>query len=120
MAWADPGDGRACKYVVAPWLNGWRVTCGDAREADFRGIEEAIDFACGLARERAYAGIVGIVVVEAGVKELHCFTPAPTARAPRLRLVATHGSARCATSEIPSNPPTTGSWRSAGGPGGAS
>jgi hypothetical protein len=93
MSWADPGDGRACKYVVAPWLNGWRVTCGDAKKGDFTGVEEAVAFACGLARERAYAGTVGIVVVEASVKELHCFTPGPGARPPagRLRLIAMQG-----------------------------
>lgn len=94
MAWADPGDASARKYVVARWLSGWRVTLDDAKEGDFTGVEEAIAFACGLARERAHAGIVGIVVVEASVRELHCYTPAPTARAPspRLRLIATQGS----------------------------
>ena len=95
MAWADPGDASARKYVVARWLSGWRVTLDDARQGDFSDMETAIHFACGLARERAYAGVVGIVVVEAGVKELHCFTPDAAARspAPRLRLVATGGSA---------------------------
>ena len=95
MAWADPGDASACKYVVARWLHGWRVTRDDAKEGDFVGFEEAIDFACSLARERAYAGIVAIVVVEAGVKELHCFTPSPAGRTParRLRLVTTEGAA---------------------------
>ena len=95
MAWADPGDANACKYVVAKWLSGWRVTRDDVREADFAEFEAAIAHACGLARERAYAGVVGIVVVEANVNELHCFTPGPAARRPagRLRLVATQGSA---------------------------
>ena len=91
MAWADPGDASARKYVVSHWLNGWRVSVDDAKAGDFTGQAEAVAFACGLARDRAYAGVAGIVVVEAGVKELHSFTPAPTARRrrPTLRLVAT-------------------------------
>jgi len=95
MDWADPGDASARKYVVARWLNGWRVTLDDVKQGDFPDVGDAITFACGMARERAYAGILGIVVVEAGVKELHCFTPAATVRAPspRLRLVARQGSA---------------------------
>ncbi|MGH6910546.1 MAG: hypothetical protein ACREEG_10190 [Phenylobacterium sp.] len=93
MAWADPGDASACKYVVARWPGGWRVTLDNAKQGDFSLLETAIDFACRLARERAHAGVVGIVVVEAGVKELHCFTP-PAARpsSPRPRLVATGGT----------------------------
>ena len=95
MAWADPGDASARKYVVVRWLAGWRVTLDDARQGDFSDIETATHFACSLARERAYAGVLGIVVVEAEVKELHCFTPGSAARlpSPRLRLVATEGSA---------------------------
>ena len=95
MAWADPGDASARKYVVSPWLNGWRVTLDDAKAGHFAGLEEAIAYACSLARERAHAGVVGIVVVEASVKELHCFTPSPTVRrpSPALRLVATRGTA---------------------------
>ena len=94
MAWADPGEANACKYVVAKWLSGWRVTRDELREADFAELEAAVAHACGLARERAYAGVVGIVVVEANVTELHCFTPGPAVRRPagRLRLVATQGS----------------------------
>ena len=93
MAWADQRDASARKYVVARWLGGWRVTLDDAKEADFREIEPAIAHACGLARERAYAGVPAIVVVEARVKELHSFTPGPaTHAAPRLRVVATGGS----------------------------
>ncbi len=90
MAWADPGDANARKYVVSPWLNGWRVTLDDAKAGDFAGMEEAAAFACDLARERAQAGVAGIVVVEARVKELHCFTPGPAAgrHAPALGLVA--------------------------------
>lgn len=95
MAWADPGDASARKYVVAPWLSGWRVTLDDVKEGDFAELGEAIAHACDLARERAYAGVVGTVIVEASVKELHCFTPGPAARRPaiRLRPVAAQGSA---------------------------
>jgi len=93
MAWADQGEANARKYVVARWLNGWRVTLDDAKEADFTELGSAIAHACGLARERAYAGVPAIVVVEAGVKELHSFTPSrATHNAPHLRLVATRGS----------------------------
>ena len=93
MAWADPRDANARKYIVAPWLGGWRVTLDDAKEADFAELGPAIAHACGLARERAYAGVPAIVVVEASVKELHSFTPSPaTHSAPHLRLVASRGS----------------------------
>ena len=95
MDWADPGDASARKYVVARWLSGWRVTLDDVKQGDFPDVGDAVTFACAMARDRAYAGTLGIVVVEASVKELHCFTPDPAARAPspRLRLVARQGSA---------------------------
>lgn len=94
MGWADPNNASARKYVVAPWLSGWRVTLDDVKQGDFAEIDAAIAFACGQARERAHAGVVGIVVVESGVKELHCFTPSPAARRPQahLRLVTAESS----------------------------
>ena len=94
MAWADLAETSARKYVVSPWLSGWRVTLDDAKAGDFTGMAEAVAFACSLARDHAYAGVAGIVVVEARVKELHCFTPGPTAprAGRRLRLVASAGS----------------------------
>ena len=95
MGWAEPNNASARKHVVAPWLSGWRVTLDDVKQGDFAQMEAAIAFAYGQAREQAYAGVVGIVVVEASVKELHCFTPSPAARRPeaRLRLVSAEGAA---------------------------
>lgn len=97
MGASDPAGARVCKLVVAPRRGAWSVTRENAEELAFAGAEDAIGFACGLARESAHAGVLGMVVVEADVKELHCFTPGQAAAAlrpaRRLRLVATPGSA---------------------------
>lgn len=95
MGSSEPTSALTCKYVVAPRRGTWRVTGDNAEEGAFAAADEAIAFACGLAREQAYSGRIGIVVVEAGVKELHCFTPDHASRpaSPRLRVVAERRSA---------------------------
>jgi hypothetical protein len=79
------------KYVVAERLGRWRVQRDDEDAGAFSGLEEAVRFACGQAREQARTGVLGVVVVQAEVQEMHCFTPPPgaydAAGAPKLRLV---------------------------------
>ena len=82
---------RSCKYVVAQRLSRWRVL-RDGRDAGaFADRDGAVRFACGQARDQAEAGILGVVVVQSDVHEMHCFTPPASARAapaaPKLRLV---------------------------------
>jgi hypothetical protein len=82
---------RSCKYVVAQRLSRWRVL-RDGRDAGaFADRDGAVRFACGQARDQAEAGILGVVVVQSDVHEMHCFTPPARARAapaaPKLRLV---------------------------------
>ncbi len=82
---ADPGEAGARKYVVAPWLNGWRVLLDDAREGDFTDLETAIAHACGprpparLYRRRRHRGGRG-----AGQRAalLHAGPGSPRARPP--------------------------------------
>ena len=96
---AQPGGGpqaaRSSKYVVAERLGRWRVQRDDEDAVAFASRDEAVGFACRQALEQAKAGILGVVVVQSEVQEMHCFTPpagAPAApEAPKLRLV---GSAR--------------------------
>jgi hypothetical protein len=84
---------RACKYVVAAQLGRWRVLRDDQDAGAFAERDDAVRFACGLARDKAKAGIVGVVVVQSDVHEMHCFTPPQGARAapppppPKLRIV---------------------------------
>jgi len=84
---------RSCKYVVARRLGRWRVLRDEQDAGTFSEQDEAIRFACNLARGQARAGVVGVVIVQADVHEMHCFTPpqstlaaAPQAPA-RLRVV---------------------------------
>lgn len=85
----DVSEATTCKYVVAPGHGVWRVTRHQSEIGVFAGQGEATDFACALARDYAHAGVLGIVVVESNVQELHCFTPDRTAPPPtrRLRLI---------------------------------
>ena len=86
---ADPA--RSAKYVVAERLGRWRVQRDDDDAGAFASPDDAVRFACAQAREQAAIGILGIVVVQSQVQEMHCFTPPPgaydAARAPKLRLV---------------------------------
>lgn len=79
------------KYVVAQRLGRWRVRRDDEDAGAFASLEDAVRFACGDARERAKAGVLGIVVVQSEVQEMHCFSPPAGAHdappAPRLRVV---------------------------------
>lgn len=64
------------KFIVAAEESGWRVSGAAYEPTTFHAREAAVSFACGLAREVALRGAVGLVVVKAAVHELHCFTPA--------------------------------------------
>jgi hypothetical protein len=83
---------RACKYVVARRLSRWRVLRDGQDAGAFADRDDAVRFACAQARDQAEAGILGVVVVQSKVHEMHCFTPPAGARAaqapPKLRLVA--------------------------------
>src|SRR5579859_1315302 len=82
---AQPGGGtqaaRSSKYVVAERLGRWRVRRDDEDAVAFAGRDEAVSFACRLAREGAEAGTLGVVVVQSEVQEMHCFTPPAGAQA---------------------------------------
>jgi hypothetical protein len=83
------------KYVVASRLGRWRVTFEAAAIGAFDTLAEASRFACDVARLEAQAGVATLVVVNADIREMHCFTPpaaaiAPPARA-QLRLVEDAG-----------------------------
>jgi hypothetical protein len=81
----------AGKYVVASRLGRWRVLRNDSDVGAFSGRDEAVRFACGLARDQAEAGTVAVVVVQADVHEMHCFSPPAgipaAARPAKLRLI---------------------------------
>ena len=89
----ESGPAGSCKFVVSSRLGRWSVRRGDQDTGAFAGLDEAVRFACGLARDESLAGAVGVVVVHGAVHEMHCFTPTQAARpaalhtAPRLRLV---------------------------------
>ena len=82
---------RSCKYVVAQRLSRWRVLRDGQDAGAFADRDGAVRFACGQARDGAKAGILGLVVVQSDVHEMHCFTPPAGAQAapapPKLRLV---------------------------------
>jgi hypothetical protein len=82
---------RSSKYVVARRFGRWRVRRNDEDAGAFAGLDDAVRFACGQAREQARAGVTGVVVVQSEVQEMHCFTPPPGAHdarpAPKLRVV---------------------------------
>jgi hypothetical protein len=87
---------HSCKYVVASRLGRWRVQRDDQDAGAFADRDEAVRFACSLARDQAAgAGIVGVVVVQSDVHEMHCFTPlhsahvaaAPPPRPPTFRVI---------------------------------
>jgi hypothetical protein len=86
----DASAAGACKYLIAERLGQWRVRRDEADAGSFASLDDAVHFACGQARERAKAGILGVVVVQSEVREMHCFTPSAdvqsASRAP-LRLV---------------------------------
>jgi hypothetical protein len=86
----EPRAAESCRFVVAPKLGRWRVTRDGADAGAFPTLEDAVALACAEARAGAHAGILGLVVVQGEVKEMHCFTPpvrAQAPRPPRLRLV---------------------------------
>ena len=97
MDMPEPGAKRACKYVVAQRLGRWRVLRDGQDAGAFADRDDAVRFACGRARDQAEAGILGVVIVQSDVHEMHCFTPpagAQAAPAPaKLRLV--RGAGRC-------------------------
>src|SRR5579859_5446433 len=66
---------RSSKYVVAERLGRWRVQRDDDDAGAFASLDDAVRFACGQARAGAEAGILGVVVVQSKVQEMHCFTP---------------------------------------------
>ena len=82
---------RSCKYVVAQRLSRWRVLRDGQDAGAFADRDGAVRFACGQARDQAEAGILGVVIVQSEVHEMHCFTPPAGVRAaaaaPKLRLV---------------------------------
>lgn len=82
---------RTGKYVVASRLGRWCVLRDDADVGAFPHRDEAVRFACNLAREQALAGTVAVVVVQADVHDMHCFSPPAGVHAapppPNLRLV---------------------------------
>jgi hypothetical protein len=89
---AETRHARTCKYVIAERSGRWQVWRDDGDAGAFAAQADAVRFACDQARERAAAGVAGVVVVQAGVREMHCFTPpadayAPPPRVPALRLV---------------------------------
>jgi hypothetical protein len=75
----EAGDASARKFVVALAHGAWRVTHDGTERGAFSGPAEATAFACALAREAAVPGVLGMVVVQAEVQELHCFIPGPAA-----------------------------------------
>ncbi len=91
MNMPETGATRACKYIVAQRFGRWRVLRDGQDAGAFAGCDDAVRFACGQARDRAKAGILGVVVVQSDVHEMHCFTPPADAHAapalPKLRLV---------------------------------
>ena len=83
---------RSSKYVIAERLGRWRVRRDDQDAGAFANLDDAVRFTCGLAREQAKDGVLGVVVVQGEVQEMHCFTPPAGAHAtpppaPKLRLV---------------------------------
>jgi hypothetical protein len=82
---------RSAKYVVAKRLGRWRVQRDDQNTGAFTSLDEAVDSACGQAREQAKIGTLAVVVVQSDVQEMHCFTPPASAHdtppAPKLRVV---------------------------------
>jgi hypothetical protein len=91
MERSESRSAPAGKYVVAARLGRWRVLRNDSDVGAFSDRDEAVRFACSLAREQAEAGTVAVVVVQADVHEMHCFSPPAGVQAPapspRLRLV---------------------------------
>jgi hypothetical protein len=91
MECSESRSAPAGKFVVASRLGRWRVLRNDSDVGAFSDRDEAVRFACGLAREQAVAGTVAVVVVQADVHEMHCFSPPVGAHAaapsPRLRLI---------------------------------
>lgn len=89
----EPSVGRSRKYIVASQLGRWSVRRDDQDVGAFSNQDDAIRFACGLARDEALAGTVGVVVVRGAVHEMHCFTPALAefAAPPQLRLRVVQG-----------------------------
>ena len=87
---------RSGKYVVAWRFGRWRVQHEDQDKGAFNDQDEAVRFACTLARRQARSGRVGVVVVQSEIHEMHCFTPPnaefaappqPPQQPPRLRVV---------------------------------
>ncbi|TAJ70199.1 MAG: hypothetical protein EPO51_19080 [Phenylobacterium sp.] len=89
----EPAEERTRKYLVAPHLGLWSVTRDTADQGAFTLATDATTFACGLARADADGGLIGMVVVEAAVQELHCFTPRMVTARPRRTLRLIHASA---------------------------
>ena len=86
---------RSAKYIISERLGRWRVQRDDQDGGAFASLDDAVRFACAQARGEAKAGVVGVVVVQSEVQEMHCFTPPAGAydatRAPKLRLVGGAG-----------------------------
>jgi hypothetical protein len=84
---------RCSKYLVVWRLGRWRVQRDDGDAGAFASLDDAVRFACSQAREQAKAGILGVVVVQSEVQEMHCFTPPSGARdaTPKLRVVGGAG-----------------------------
>ena len=90
----EPAASRSRKYVVARRLGRWRVTHDDRPIGDFDTAADAARLACDAARLEAQEGCATIVLVQASVMEMHCFTPpVATEAAPcaKLRLVGGAG-----------------------------
>ena len=90
----DPA--RSAKYVVAERLGRWHVQRDDEDAGAFARLDDAVRFACGKAREGAEAGVLGVVVVQSKVQEMHCFTPPAGAHdaAPKSQLRVVGGAGR--------------------------
>jgi hypothetical protein len=92
---ANPAARSSTKYVVGERLGRWRVQRDDEDAGAFASLDDAVRFACGQARDQAKAGVLGVVVVQSEVQEMHCFTPPADAYdappAPRLRVVGGAG-----------------------------
>jgi hypothetical protein len=95
----EPNAVSSCRYVVVSGLGRWRVLRDEQDAGAFADRDEAVRFACGLARDQAASGIVGVVVVQSEVHEMHCFTPPHSARAvvaprpphpPKFRVIEGH------------------------------
>ena len=81
---------RTRRYVIAERLGRWQVRHDAGDAGAFADLDDALRFACGQARDQARCGVLGIVIVQSDVREMHCFTPPAGARAaprPRLRVV---------------------------------